>query len=442
MDWIVIICNLGGIPDVIEEVHHTLGAMMAHIVDLKFYPSERPAQDWEELEPLLREHSKVDLIIAGCALGADEETLKLLQEVANEKKYPSTFVLFACNSFIEIDMRIKARSFSLAPYRTVAPQELLSSSVHASNLIHQCLVAQRIPASQVLEPDRGNAPVPSTAQSPVVGSIEFISKLTTLPSEQFDTVVMGLEVPAGLISSAQTEQRIRAIDLVKWARREENCGLPKLQDVLEQIIDFYSNQRKGDYSMHPIVNSVVAKGIYDIIKKGVQSLDKQSKLYEYLKERQWKRLYQDGELMNAIERYSTERSHNALVGIDAALQNIFQKDTDLASSFKEILTSEAALREILTSEAALREVLTSEAAENTRGTTFPQAKRMDLILQLSNLPPGEFEIVRYTLNCPTRILPEGVSQAQRAGALLTWGERQDDCDLPQVQRIIEGLIKS
>ena len=61
--------------------------------------------------------------------------------------------------------------------------------------------------------------------------------------------------------------------------------------------------------MDPITTSIIlgvlANGLYDIAIKGAQRVSPSSKLSQRLRELQWERLFEDGNLQTQIEQYTT-----------------------------------------------------------------------------------------------------------------------------------------
>jgi DNA-binding FrmR family transcriptional regulator len=183
--------------------------------------------------------------------------------------------------------------------------------------------------------------------------------------------------------------------------------------------------------MLDIFSNILANGLYDILKRGAQSLDPKSRLYDILRERQLERLYQDSELQKQIELYRKDRSQEALAGIKAALEKMLQKDKNLAASVEQILASEETLREVMN--------LTAE--QNISDAVLPPAERFNLIRQMSDLSPEDLELVIFTLNPPPRYIPPiESSPGRRAPALLKWAEGPTGCGLDKVQQVLKGLI--
>jgi hypothetical protein len=239
--------------------------------------------------------------------------------------------------------------------------------------------------------------------------------------------------PVREIFEGSRKSTIIAEDLISLGivKRSSGNNLTIRNRIYEERLNHFFNDIKGEAKMDAILSGVLANGLYDIVKRGIGRLSPQSPLYQYLKERQWERLYQDGELLKQIERYRTERGPEALEGIDAALQKILQKDADLAASFQKIQTSQD----------ALREVMTLTAAENTRDANLPQAERFSLIQQLNGLPPEQLDIIIFTVNPPPGIIPPAsASVGSRTPALLNWAEGTGGCGLDRVQQVLEGLI--
>ena len=63
--------------------------------------------------------------------------------------------------------------------------------------------------------------------------------------------------------------------------------------------------------------------------------------------------------------------------------------------------------------------------------------RSSLFQILSALPPPQFEQLRFTLNPPHGLVPEGVAaQGNRVAALLSWAEGATGCGLAAVQAVL------
>ncbi|MBE9140191.1 hypothetical protein IQ254_23830, partial [Nodosilinea sp. LEGE 07088] len=66
--------------------------------------------------------------------------------------------------------------------------------------------------------------------------------------------------------------------------------------------------------------------------------------------------------------------------------------------------------------------------------------RLTLFQTLSALPPPQFEQLRFALDPPAGIVPEGVSaQGNRVSALLSWVEGTTGCGLERLYEVVEQI---
>jgi hypothetical protein len=70
-----------------------------------------------------------------------------------------------------------------------------------------------------------------------VDRLKLRRTLKSIILDQFNELIDVLDVPSGIIPPSQTEQASRVEALLNWAKSPSGCGLERVQQVLEEIIN-------------------------------------------------------------------------------------------------------------------------------------------------------------------------------------------------------------
>jgi hypothetical protein len=196
---------------------------------------------------------------------------------------------------------------------------------------------------------------------------------------------------------------------------------------------------EGD-DMNDIILGVLANGLYDIIKRGAGRFRASTKLSDRIREIQWERLYADADLQKQIDRYRSQRSKVALVGLGNAVQKMLQSEPELAAGMQELLSDEMVLREVVSLADAENPSQNEPVAGGNR-TQLSQTERLALVQQLNGLPAQPFNMLLLALNPPAgQVPPPTAAQGDRVFALLNWVEGTGGCGLDAVREILEAIV--
>ena len=80
------------------------------------------------------------------------------------------------------------------------------------------------------------APPPQGSSRPI-SRLELIRALNALPSQQLNELIFELSPPAGIVPPPSAAQGDRVFALVNWAEGTGGCSLPRVQEVLNTIIN-------------------------------------------------------------------------------------------------------------------------------------------------------------------------------------------------------------
>ncbi|BAZ36740.1 hypothetical protein NIES4101_26600 (plasmid) [Calothrix sp. NIES-4101] len=67
--------------------------------------------------------------------------------------------------------------------------------------------------------------------------VKLMRKLNALPASQFSELIFSLEPPIGVVPNPPIEQTDRTFALLNWARQPIGCGLTKVEQILNQILN-------------------------------------------------------------------------------------------------------------------------------------------------------------------------------------------------------------